>query len=107
MLGRLLLHDDDGRAWRSWFAAAGFDGFDLARHQYFSDYSLLLEAAQAGTGVALGATAFVQPELASGRLVQLGRTRVVFGTYWLLETRDRATRKLRDSFVRWLQAELQ
>jgi len=66
-----------------------------------------LEAAQAGTGVALGATAFIQPELASGRLVQLGRSRVVFGTYWLLETRDRATRKLRDAFVRWLQAELE
>ena len=107
VLGRLLLHDDDGRAWRTWFAIAELDGFDLARHQYFSDYSLLLEAAQAGAGVALGATAFVQRELASGRLVQLGRTRVVFGTYWLLETRDRATRRLRNSFVRWLQAELE
>jgi LysR family glycine cleavage system transcriptional activator len=107
VLGRVLLHDDDGRAWRTWFAVAGLDGFDLARHQYFSDYSLLLEAAQAGTGVALGATAFIQPALASGRLVQLGRSRLVFGTYWLLETRDRATRKLRDAFVRWLHAELE
>jgi LysR family glycine cleavage system transcriptional activator len=107
VLGRLLLHDDDGHAWRSWFAVAGLDGFDLARHQYFSDYSLLLEAAQEGPGVALGATAFIQPELTAGRLVQLGRTRVFFGTYWLLETRDRATRRSRGAFVRWLNAELE
>jgi LysR family glycine cleavage system transcriptional activator len=107
VLGRLLLHDDDGRAWRTWFAVAGLDGFDLARHQYFSDYSLLLEAVRQGAGVALGATAFIQPELASGRLIPLGRSRVAFGTYWLLETRDRATRKLREAFVRWLHAQLE
>jgi LysR family glycine cleavage system transcriptional activator len=107
VLGRLLLHDDDGRAWRTWFAVAGLDGFDLARHQYFSDYSLLLEAALQGTGVALGATAFIQPELTAGRLVQLGRSRLVFGTCWLLETRDRATQKLRGAFVRWLDSELE
>jgi LysR family glycine cleavage system transcriptional activator len=107
VLGRLLLHDDDGRAWRTWFAVAGLDGFDRARHQYFSDYSLVLEAAQQGTGVALGATAFIQAELSAGRLVQLGRSRVNFGTYWLLETRDRATRKEREAFEKWLHTELE
>ena len=107
VLGHRLLHDDDGRAWRTLFAVASLDGFDLARHQYFSDYSLLLEAALKGVGVALGATAFIQPELAAGRLVQLGRSREAFGTYWLLETRDRATHSLRGAFVRWLDAELE
>jgi len=106
VLGGRLLHDDDGRAWRSWFAAAGLEGFERAQHQYFSDYSLALTAAQQGEGVVLGARAFIESELRSGRLVQLGRTRVAFGTYWLLEARDRSTAGLRAVFVRWLNAEL-
>jgi LysR family transcriptional regulator, glycine cleavage system transcriptional activator len=106
VLGRRLLHDDDGRAWRSWFAAARLDGFERAQHQYFSDYSLALTAAQQGEGIVLGAPAFIEQELRSGRLVQLGRTRVAFGTYWLLEARDRSTAALRAVFVRWLNAEL-
>jgi LysR family transcriptional regulator, glycine cleavage system transcriptional activator len=106
VLGHRLLHDDDGRAWRSWFAAAELDGFDSARHQYFSDYSLAIAAALQGQGSALGAAAFIQPELRGGRLVQLGRTRVSFGSYWLLESRERSTAALRAAFSRWIDAEI-
>jgi len=106
VLGQRLLHDDDGRAWRSWFAAANLAGFDGARHQYYSDYSLAIAAALQGQGALLGAAAFIQPELRSGRLVQLGRTRVSFGSYWLLESRDRSTATLRAAFSRWIDAEV-
>jgi LysR family transcriptional regulator, glycine cleavage system transcriptional activator len=106
VLGHRLLHDDDGRAWRSWFAAANLAGFDGARHQYFSDYSLAIAAALQGQGALLGAAAFIQPELRSGRLIQLGRTRVSFGSYWLLESRDRSTATLRAAFSRWIDAEV-
>jgi DNA-binding transcriptional LysR family regulator len=106
VLGHRLLHDDDGRAWRSWFAAANLAGFDGARHQYFSDYSLAIAAALQGQGALLGAAAFIQPELRSGRLVQLGRTRVAFGSYWLLESRERSTATLRTAFSRWIDAEV-
>lgn len=106
VLGRKLLHDDDGETWRRWFAAAGLDGFERAAHQYFTDHSLAVAAAQQGQGVALGATAFVESELRSGRLLQLGRTRLPFGSYWLLEARDRSTAALRGAFVRWLATEI-
>jgi DNA-binding transcriptional LysR family regulator len=106
VLGHRLLHDDDGRAWRGWFAAANLAGFDGARHQYFSDYSLAIAAALQGQGALLGAAAFIQPELRSGRLVQLGRTRISFGSYWLLESRDRSTATLRAAFSRWIDAEV-
>jgi DNA-binding transcriptional LysR family regulator len=102
VIGRRLLHDDDGTAWRDWFAATGLKGFDQARHQYFTDYSLTLAAAQAGDGVALGVPAFIEPELRTGRLARVGSTSVVLGTYWLLASRDRATREPRDAFVKWL-----
>jgi LysR family glycine cleavage system transcriptional activator len=101
-----LLHDDNGSAWRSWFAAAGLAGFERARHLYFTDDSLGIDAAERGQGVALGAAAFIEPELRSGRLAHMGQTRVPFGEYFLLESRERSTAALRDAFVRWLMNEI-
>jgi LysR family transcriptional regulator, glycine cleavage system transcriptional activator len=106
VLGRILLHDDDGRSWRSWFDAAQLTGFDEARHQYFSDYSLALSAARQGHGVTLAMSVFVEQELRDGLLLQLGRTRVPCGDYWLFQARDRSTAGVRGTFLRWLNAEL-
>jgi LysR family glycine cleavage system transcriptional activator len=106
VLGRRLLHDDDGSAWRSWFLAAGLDGFKRAQHLYFSDYSLAIAAAERGQGVALGTIAFIEAELRGGRLAQLGHTRVPFGEYFLLEAKERATARLRAAFVEWLEMQI-
>lgn len=106
VLGHRLLHDDNGKAWRSWFAAAGLDGFERAKHLYFTDYSLTLAAALRGQGIALGTAAFIDSELRTGRLVQLGQTRVPFGQYLLLESKEHATAPLRRAFVDWLEAEI-
>ena len=106
VLGYRLLHDDDGRTWRSWFAAARLDGFERAKHLYFTDYSLALAAALRGQGVTLGATAFVELDLKNGRLMRIGRTSATFGEYVLLEAIDRATSPIRAAFVRWLVGEI-
>jgi len=105
--GHRLLHDDDGTAWRGWFAAAGLAGYDQAKHLRLNDSSLVLTAALRGQGVALSTPIYVGPELESGRLVRLGGTPVTFGDYWLLETTDRATANARAGFVGWLDAEIQ
>lgn len=106
VLGHRLLHDDNGRAWRSWFEAAGLEGFEQAKHLYFTDYSLAIAAAVRGQGVALGSPTFISNELETGRLMQLGRTRVPFGEYLLLESTERATAPLRAAFVSWLDSEV-
>jgi LysR family glycine cleavage system transcriptional activator len=106
VLGHRLLHDDDGSAWGSWFRTAGLEGFKRARHLYFSDYSLAIAAAERGQGIALGAIAFIEAELRTGRLAQLGHTRVPFGEYLLLESSERATAPLRAPFIRWLEAQI-
>jgi hypothetical protein len=54
----------------------------------------------------VGAAAFIQPELRGGRLVQRGRTRVSFGSYWLVESRERSTTALRAEFSRWIDSEI-
>lgn len=106
VLGHRLLHDDNGKAWRSWFTAAGLDGFEQARHIYFTDYSLALAAAMRGQGTALGTVAFIESELRTGRLVQLGHTRVPFGEYLLLQSNERPTASVREAFVKWITGEI-
>jgi LysR family glycine cleavage system transcriptional activator len=59
VLNYRLLHDDDGTTWRHWFAAAGLEGYDEAKHLHFNDYSLVLTAALRGQGVALTAPFYV------------------------------------------------
>jgi LysR family transcriptional regulator, glycine cleavage system transcriptional activator len=110
VLGHRLLHDDDGTLWRRWFAAAGLSGhkqagYEQARHTHFSDYSLVLTAVLRRQGVALSAPIYLRSLAKAHRLVRLGRTSVVFGDYWLLESADRAGAKVRAAFVNWLEAE--
>jgi LysR family glycine cleavage system transcriptional activator len=106
VLGHRLLHDDNGNAWRSWFAAAGLDGFQRAKHLYFTDSSVSIAAAIRGQGIALGAPGLIDSELKSGRLMQLGQTRVPYGQYILLESNERSTASIRGAFASWLEAEI-
>ena len=100
-----LLHYDDGTEWRTWFAAARQGGFERAKHLYFTDYSLAIEAAAKGQGVVLAATVFIEPELKSGRLMQIGQTRTTSGEYVLLEGNQRPSNAARAAFVRWVGGE--
>ena len=100
-----LLHDDDGDEWRRWFAAAGIEGFEKAKHLHFNNSSLALTAALKGQGAVISAPVYLHPQLRSGRLVRIGRTAVSFGDYWLLESADRATAEARAAFISWFSAE--
>ncbi|MEX2649606.1 MAG: transcriptional regulator GcvA [Alphaproteobacteria bacterium] len=73
--GVTLVHLDgapDGRTWpdwAAWLAAAEITGVDVGRGPHFSQFSMALQAAIAGQGVALGATSLVADDIAAGRLV--------------------------------------
>ena len=69
-----LLHDevsrhDESPDWRSWLQAAGVEGIDWRRGPGFSDSSMVIEAAAAGQGVALGHRWLAAADLESGRIV--------------------------------------
>jgi len=69
-----LLHDevsrhDESPDWRSWLQAAGIAGVDWRRGPGFSDSSMVIEAAAAGQGVALGHRWLAAADLESGRIV--------------------------------------
>ena len=70
LTGLTLLHQSArAQAWRHWFAQAGVDGADCMRGQRYELFSMLVEAARAGLGVALVPRFFVLNELRSGELV--------------------------------------
>lgn len=65
-----LLHQSArAEAWRHWFAQAGIHDANCMKGQRYELFSMLVEAARAGLGVALVPRFFVQDELASGELV--------------------------------------
>lgn len=65
----LLHHRDDG-AWRQWFETAGLAPAGSLPGTVFEDANVLLQAALAGRGVALGILQFIGDELAAGRLLR-------------------------------------
>jgi LysR family transcriptional regulator, glycine cleavage system transcriptional activator len=103
-----LLHDevsrlDESPDWRSWLQAAGVDGVDWRRGPGFSDSSMVIEAAAAGQGVALGHRWLAAADLESGRVV------VPFGpvipskfAYYLVSPEALAERRRVRLFREWL-----
>jgi LysR family glycine cleavage system transcriptional activator len=69
LAGATLLHDEMRQDWRLWLQAAGVAGVDPERGPGFDDSALLIQAAMAGMGVALGRSALVKADLAAGLLV--------------------------------------
>ena len=65
-----LLHDDMREDWQMWLMAAGATDIDATRGPGFSNSNLVVQAAIAGEGVALGRSVLVADDLAQGRLVR-------------------------------------
>lgn len=55
--------------WRAWLLRQGVDGQPVRRGLRFNSYPMVLRAAEAGQGVALGWSYVADPLLAEGRLV--------------------------------------
>ena len=106
LLSAPLLHHRH-RPWSLWFDAFGLAAPPV-KGQTFDDSVMLAEAAAAGLGVALGRSALIEGDLASGRLVRLLQADVPsdFGYFvvWRHDNRKLARiEALRD----WLVAETQ
>lgn len=75
LLDQTLLHLDYGRTaasgvdWRQWLVRQGVAGQPVRRAIRLNSYPMVLQAAEAGRGVALGWSYITDPMLAEGRLV--------------------------------------
>jgi LysR family glycine cleavage system transcriptional activator len=112
-LGRAtLLHDDSMRrvgrttGWPEWLGAARVNVVDSGRGMHFDDGHLLLQAAAAGRGVALGRLAYALDDLAARRL------RIPFGPileldlqYYLFVPDARVGEPAIAAFHKWIMQE--
>ena len=99
-----LLHEDRGDLWRRWFIAAGAPKLAPATGPHLS-YTLTIDAAIAGQGIALVHEVLVQDELAKRRLVKVSDVAVEDGSYWLVFPDRALRRKAVAAFRDWLLAE--
>ena len=107
-----LLHDVDAHpeqpwmSWRGWFERAGLDAAPAARGTQFTDSVVLIGAAVAGLGVALGRGPHVAPLLARGQLVRVTQEswRAPW-SYFLVAPPAHFRRPVVRAFVDWALAE--
>jgi LysR family glycine cleavage system transcriptional activator len=91
--------------WRPWFAAAGLDWPEPAHGVQFNDLGLLMEAAVASQGIALGRRTIIRHWLAAGLLAPvLDLTAEPPHAYWLLYDRADLQRPEVRRFIDWLRA---
>lgn len=87
-----LLEFDDARypwlRWRDWLAAAGWGDARPRAVLRFNQYDLVIQAALAGQGLALGRLALIRPLIEEGRLVVLdlaSKSKDAEHAYWLIQ----------------------
>jgi len=103
-----LLHDDSMRragrppGWSEWFRAANVRGVDTSHGMHFDDGHLVLQAAAAGRGVALGRLAYALDDLESRRLrMPFGPVLQMDLKYYLLVPEARANEPAIAAFRAW------
>ena len=90
-------------AWRQWLAQAGMHEVPCMRGQRYELFSMLVEAARAGLGMALVPRFFVLNELASGELLApFGPTLRDEKGYYLVYPEAKQNCRLVAAFEKWL-----
>jgi LysR family transcriptional regulator, glycine cleavage system transcriptional activator len=112
LLDQTLLHLEYGKPsfggvdWRTWLLRQGVNGQPVRRGLRFNAYPMVLQAAEAGQGVALGWSYVTDPLLAEGRLVcpvdQALETR---DGYYLCTSEEASRTQGFASFLSWIAAE--
>jgi DNA-binding transcriptional LysR family regulator len=91
--------------WRPWFKAAGLDWPEPSQGVQFNDLGLLMEAAVAGQGIALGRRTIIRHWLDAGLLEPvLDLAAESPHAYWLLYDRADLQRPEVRRFIDWLRA---
>lgn len=100
-----MLLRDDFFSWSRWLEQTGHSHALKPSGPLYSDSSLLLQAAEASQGIALGRSVLVEDALASGRLVRIGTASLkAEGSYYLAHSSSAPQTPTMESFRSWLRA---
>lgn len=93
-------------AWRQWFDMAGVETDTAFQGARFEQFVMITEAAIHHAGAALVPRLFIEPELASGRLVKLFDQPLGQQTaYYFVYPEGRTMRPVVEAFRKWIGAE--
>lgn len=102
-LERCVLLRDDFGAWPEWLERAGVAGGKHVFGPLFNDSALLLQAAEAGAGVALARSRLVADAIAAGTLKRVGSVALPSrGSYYLVTSSRRPKTASVMDFSQWL-----
>ena len=102
-LKRGVLLRDDFQSWDAWFARTRTAHAAAVSGPVFDDSALLLQAAEAGQGIALARAPLVTDAMAAGKLVRIGRVALASpGGYYLVTPIHRADSPMVKAFRHWL-----
>jgi LysR family glycine cleavage system transcriptional activator len=94
---------DDFQSWDAWFVRTRTASSATVSGPVFDDSALLLQAAEAGQGIALARAPLVTDAIAAGKLVRIGRVALASsGGYYLVTPRHRADSPTVKAFQWWL-----
>lgn len=112
LLDQTLLHLEYGKPsfggvdWRTWLLRQEVNGQPVRRGLRFNSYPMVLQAAEAGHGVALGWSYVTDPLLAEGRLVRpVDRTLETRDGYYLCTSSNAALASGISAFLDWISEE--
>ncbi len=112
LLDQTLLHLEYGKPsfggvdWRNWLLRQGVNGQPVRRGLRLNSYPMVLQAAEAGHGVALGWSYVTDPILAEGRLVcPVDRTVETRDGYYLCTSKEAEHSPEITDFLEWINAE--
>ena len=112
LMDQTLLHLEYGKPsfggvdWRTWLVRQGVNGQPVRRGLRFNSYPMVLQAAEAGHGVALGWSYVTDPLLAEGRLVcPVDRTLETRDGYYLCTSNNARKSQGISAFMDWIGAE--
>jgi LysR family glycine cleavage system transcriptional activator len=102
-----LLHLSDHGDWTQWLMAAGAHDVDPAQGIVFSDMHLVIAAALAGQGIAIGDPIIAGGALSAGRLVRPFPLAIrAPSSYYLVADRGRMKQPLVRAFRAWIKSRL-
>lgn len=112
LLDQTLLHLEYGKPsfggvdWRTWLLRQGVNGQPVRRGMRFNSYPMVLQAAEAGQGVALGWSYITDPLLAEGRLVcPVDRALETRDGYYLCTSKEAEPSLGISEFLQWISKE--
>lgn len=96
--------DPEWTDWSGFFQWAGFDpGETLRKGRSLNNYTVVVQAARDGQGIALGWERLIAPLLQSGKLIQIGGLEMPsIGAHYLTWPEDRTPTKAMSAFHTWI-----